>query len=46
MSKFKTYSIGKTDELLCARAVVRSKRLGVKVNKVAEKGASVEEAAI
>ena len=46
MSKFRTHSIGKTNELLCARAVVVSQRLGVKINKAAEKRASVEEAAI
>ena len=35
MSKFKTHSITKTNELFYARAVVVSNRLGVKIDKVA-----------
>ena len=35
MSKFKTHSITKTNELLHAGAVVVTNRLGVKVEKVA-----------
>ena len=35
LSKFKTHSITKTNELFCAGAVVVTNRLGVKVDKVA-----------
>ena len=35
MSKFKTHSITKTNELFYAGAVVVSNRLGVKIDKVA-----------
>ena len=35
MSKFKTHSILKTNELFYARAVVVTNRLGVKIDKVA-----------
>ena len=35
LSKFKTYSITKTNELLYAGAVVATNRLGVKIDKVA-----------
>ena len=35
MSKFKTYSITKTNELFSAGAVVVTNRLGVKIDKVA-----------
>ena len=45
MSKFKTHSITKTNELLYAGAVVVTNRLGVKIDKVTwrEKGTNVEE---
>ena len=35
LSKFKTHSITKTNELFCAGAFVVTNRLGVKINKVA-----------
>ena len=35
MSKFKTYSITKTNELFYAGAFVATNRLGVKIDKVA-----------
>ena len=35
MSKSKTHSIPKTNELFCARAFVLTNRLGVKIDKVA-----------
>ena len=35
MSKFKTHSIAKTNELFSARAAVVTNRLGVKIDKVA-----------
>ena len=35
LSKFKTHSITKTNELFCAGAVVVTNRLGMKINKVA-----------
>ena len=35
MSKFKTHSITKINDLLYARAVVVTNRLGVKIDKVA-----------
>ena len=35
VSEFKTHSITKTNELFCARAVVVTNRLGVKIDKVA-----------
>ena len=37
LSKFKTHSITKTNELLYTRAVVVTNRLGVKIDKVAER---------
>ena len=37
LSKFKTYSVTKTNELLYAGAVVVTNRLGVKIDKVAER---------
>ena len=37
LCKFKTQSITKTKELFCARAVVVTNRLGVKINKEAER---------
>ena len=37
MSKFKTHSITKTNELFYAEAVVITNRLGVKIDKVARR---------
>ena len=37
MSKFKTHSITKTNELFYAGAFVVTNRLGVKIDKVAER---------
>ena len=37
MSKFKTHSVTKTNELFYAVAVVVSNRLGVKIDKVARR---------
>ena len=43
LSKFKTHSITKTNELFYAEAAVVINRLGVKIDKVGEKGTKVEE---
>ena len=44
LSKFKTHSITKTNELFYAGAVVVTNRLGVKIDKVSfEKGTNMEE---
>ena len=43
LGKFKTHSITKTNELFYAEAAVVINRLGVKIDKVGEKGTKVEE---
>ena len=44
LSKFKTHSITKTNELLYGEAVVATNRLGVKIDKVVGgKGTNVEQ---
>ena len=44
LSKFKTHSITKTNELFYTGAVIVTNRLGVKNDKIAgEKGTNVEE---
>ena len=43
LSKFKTHSITKTNELFYTGAVIVTNRLGVKNDKSWEKGTNVEE---